>query len=199
MPGMIGSEEHMREDQAHAWQGRLRDEVQRFVPSPAAVPIPVPARDWDEFFLLVCPREETRIAMQRVARKLGCLSFECASVAEAMEYLRQTQFLLVVCDEHLPDGDWTTLLAETERFSYSIGMVVISGSTVCGQQVEALRLDGHDVAAAPVSVDEIRRVVYVGAAKLHLTRAQGNTWRKKPPTPKERGEPPARTLPATGE
>ena len=170
-----------------------------FVDPPTASPIPAPARDWNEFFLLVCPREETRIAVQSVADSLECPSFECASAAEALDYLRQAQFLLVVCEENLPDGSWTTLLAETERFSYSIGMVVISGSTVCGQQVEALRLDGHDVAAAPVSVEEIRRVVYVGAAKLHLTRAQGNTWRKKPPTPKERGEPPATTLPATGE
>jgi hypothetical protein len=73
-------------------------------PTPA-VPVSRSGPAWDEFLLLVSLREETRMAVQSVADSLGCTAFECANVAQALEYLRQAQFLLVVCEEHLPDGD----------------------------------------------------------------------------------------------
>ena len=65
-------------------------------------------------------------------------SCECARVTETLEYLRQTQFLLVVCEENLPDGDWIALLAEMGRLPYTSGLVVASGSADRRQRVEAL-------------------------------------------------------------
>lgn len=132
------------------------------------------------------------MAVEGVADSLGCTLFECASVAEAVDYLRQAQFLCVVCEEELPDGDWASLLAETERLGYRIGMIVIPRSPGCRRRVEELNLDGYDIAAAPQSVEGLRRVVNIAAARWHLARVWASAKLRKPPSRAREEEAPRR-------
>ena len=88
-------------------------------------------RVWEEFLLLISSREEARVAVQSEADSLGWTLYQCGSVAEGMEYLRVAQFRAVVCDENLPDGDWTSLLTQTETLPYRPRLRVIPRTAGC--------------------------------------------------------------------
>jgi DNA-binding response OmpR family regulator len=78
---------------------------------------------------------------------------------EAVVYLSQDQFGIVLCERNLPDGTWVDLLDQTLNWGEGPLLIVTSRLADESLWVEVLNLGGFDLLAKPFRQNEVRHVV----------------------------------------
>lgn len=109
--------------------------------------------------LIVGYSEARRTPLKRVAESFGWSCLESAGCGEAMTLLRREHISVVVCEQHLPDGNWRSLLEEIGGLTCQPHVIVASELTDPGLWAEVLNLGAYDVLMLPFDDDEVRRVV----------------------------------------
>jgi DNA-binding NtrC family response regulator len=94
-----------------------------------------------------------------MAEGLGWKLFEAASCSEALTLLQEERIPVVVCEQHLPDGNWRSLLEGIATLARRPKLIVASRLADDLLWVEVLKLGAYDLLALPYSEPEVRRVI----------------------------------------
>src|SRR5580704_7148112 len=81
----------------------------------------------------------------------------------ALPMVRRFQPLVVVCDQHLQDGDWRDLLKDLQSESPAPPLIVSSRLADDRLWAEVLNLGGYDLLTHPFIATEVSRVVNLAA------------------------------------
>jgi DNA-binding NtrC family response regulator len=84
---------------------------------------------------------------------------QVATCREAILFVRQNETAVVICERHLPDGDWKTVLKGFEELPVRSSLIVTSYLADDALWAEVLNTGGYDVLAQPFDRDEVYRVV----------------------------------------
>lgn len=76
-----------------------------------------------------------------------------ASCRQASALFLQEDIPVILCDEQLPDGDWRTLLEESQRLRHPPAIIVVSGAADAQLWAAVLNAGGHDVLTRPWSAE----------------------------------------------
>ncbi len=79
------------------------------------------------------------------------------SCREALRQLSTAQPKMVLCDKHLPDGDWKDLISWLADSPEPPRVVVLAGDEP-GFYAEAINLGAYDVLLRPLNAEELGRV-----------------------------------------
>jgi len=81
----------------------------------------------------------------------------------ALSLFRRFQPWVVVCDQHLHDGDWRDLLKDLQGESPAPPLIVSSRLADDRLWAEVLNLGGYDLLTRPFAAAEVSRVVNLAA------------------------------------
>jgi DNA-binding NtrC family response regulator len=96
-------------------------------------------------------------------------SVRCArTCTEALDFLRESECNVVVCEKELPDGGWHDLVAGISQLKTSPPVVVMSGGADEIMWAEVLRNGGFDLISKPLESREVRRIM--PSAEMHSSR-----------------------------
>ena len=109
--------------------------------------------------LMVGLSEQSRSPLTRMAEDFGWTAFEAAGCGAAAAVLRSEEIAVVVCEQHLPDGSWRSVLEEAEGAACRPHVIVASQLADHSLWGEVLNVGGYDLLAQPFAEDEVRRVV----------------------------------------
>lgn len=109
--------------------------------------------------LMVGLSEQSRSPLTRMAEDFGWTAFEAAGCGDAAAVLRREEIAVVVCEQHLPDGSWRSVLEEAEAAACRPHVIVASQLADHSLWGEVLNVGGYDLLAQPFAGDEVRRVV----------------------------------------
>ena len=105
-----------------------------------------------------------------VLNSLLCETYECktaTSAVEALEYLRQENYDVVLSDIMMPGMSGLELLEEISRISRDTVVVLISGNLNIQSAIEAMRRGAFDYVTKPFNLSEVETAVQ-RALRHHL-------------------------------
>ncbi|HEU4388306.1 MAG TPA: response regulator, partial [Blastocatellia bacterium] len=105
-----------------------------------------------------------------VLHSLLCETYECrtaTSAVEALEYLRQESYDVVLSDIMMPGMSGLELLEEISRISRDTVVVLISGNLNIQSAIEAMRRGAFDYVTKPFNLSEVETAVQ-RALRHHL-------------------------------
>jgi len=110
--------------------------------------------------LLVSSVPGNRASLERIFGLWNWHLDHVATCREAIMFIRQNMTAAVICERHLPDGDWRALLNGIEELPVRSSLIVTSRLGDEALWAEVLNLGGYDVLAQPFDQDEVYRVVF---------------------------------------
>lgn len=87
----------------------------------------------------------------------GLRTLSSRSCREALRQLSSAQPQMVLCDRHLPDGDWKDMISWLADSPEPPRVVVLAGEEP-GFYAEAINLGAYDVLLRPLDAEELGRV-----------------------------------------
>jgi DNA-binding NtrC family response regulator len=123
--------------------------------------------------LLVSPREEDHRYFIRLTKSLDRRLHITETCAGARQLLATPRVGLVLCEEHLADGNWRDVLADTESLEPAPPLIVISRLADERLWSEVLSQGGYDVLARPLDERETLRVLQSAWLHRPASRAAG--------------------------
>ena len=109
--------------------------------------------------LAVCPVAEDRAALRRILGRTRWNTREADSFREACAKIVDAPPDVILCDDHLPDGDWTKLLIEVPDSANHPALIVASRLAEDGLWAEVLNLGAYDLLVKPFEAMEVYRVL----------------------------------------
>src|SRR5688500_16155634 len=100
--------------------------------------------------------------------------YECktaASAVEALEYLREEHFDLVLSDIMMPGMSGLELLEEITRSNRDIVVILISGNLNIQSAIEAMRRGAYDYVTKPFNLSDVETAVSRALRHRHLLKA----------------------------
>jgi DNA-binding response OmpR family regulator len=122
--------------------------------------------------LVVGSEAEDLFRLRSICGGTGWRLHEVPTLRAAVAHLEHNAIPVVLCQRHLPDGDWTALRDAAYRLREPPHLIVWSHHAANSLGAEVLNLGGHDVLAAPFRVVE---VVYAVSAAVRKWRQQGSS------------------------
>ena len=98
-----------------------------------------------------------------------CKTASCA--AEALEYLQEDSFDLVLSDIMMPGMSGLELLEEITRLNRDIVVILISGNLNIQSAIEAMRRGAYDYVTKPFNLSDVETAVSRALRHRHLVRA----------------------------
>ncbi len=98
-----------------------------------------------------------------------CKTASCA--AEALEYLQEDNFELVLSDIMMPGMSGLELLEEITRLNRDIVVILISGNLNIQSAIEAMRRGAYDYVTKPFNLSDVETAVSRALRHRHLLRA----------------------------
>ena len=128
--------------------------------------------------LLISSRLEAQVSLRRIFDQSNWLLHGVSTCGEALTHLGENDTAVVICERHLPDGDWKLVLNRLESLPMPPNLIVTSLLANDELWAEVLNLGGYDVLAQPFDAQEVYRVVFLAwhAQKWRARRsAEGKT------------------------
>jgi two-component system, OmpR family, response regulator len=109
--------------------------------------------------LIVCPFPEHHAIIERSLDPVHWRIHHAASCREAAAFLAGHHPAAIICEQHLPDGDWQDILRALRELRCNSALIV--SSRVADDQLWAhvLNVGGFDVIGQPFDAVELTRVV----------------------------------------
>ena len=92
--------------------------------------------------------------------KSGMRPVCCSNVATAKALLARAEFSLVLCEDHLPDGTFRTLLQESPRTQNRLPLVVISGRNDWNSYLQSLSAGAFDCVSYPLGLGQGEPIMF---------------------------------------
>jgi DNA-binding response OmpR family regulator len=109
--------------------------------------------------VLLASHESSHGPLDRIFRHSNWHLRHVQTCKKAIEFAKSNEIAVVVCERHLPDGDWTTVFAECETLARRPIVIVTAAMADEALWAEVLNLGGYDVLAQPFDPGEVFRVV----------------------------------------
>ena len=117
--------------------------------------------------LAVSPFEDDHRALRIILAAGDWKLISVRSMAEGIAWLAGHPVAVVVCSQHLPDGNWLLLLERAGAVVQPPRLVVSSRLADDQLWAEVLNLGGYDVLATPFDSAEVRRVMLAARDSWH--------------------------------
>ena len=121
--------------------------------------------------LIVDDEETIRISLGAFATKAGHTVSLASNAAEALGFLREESFDVVVTDIILPRRTGTELLGDIREIQPNVQVIMITGEPEVATAAEAVRKGAFDYLAKPISRENISKTVLAAAEKKSLIDA----------------------------
>jgi DNA-binding response OmpR family regulator len=112
--------------------------------------------------LVVSSDQQVQTALAQILSN-RCRLRRAGGRRDALSQVRRFQPWVVVCDQHLRDGDWRDLLNDLQSESPAPPLVVSSRLADDRLWAEVLNLGGYDLLTNPFAPAEVSRVVNLAA------------------------------------
>jgi len=109
--------------------------------------------------LLISPFDEDHQHLRDILRTSVWQQYGARSQTEALEFLRDNQAAVAICESELPDGTWRDLLTRFTQMECAPLLVVTSRLADERLWSEVLNLGGYNVLAKPLNTKEVFHVV----------------------------------------
>jgi DNA-binding response OmpR family regulator len=109
--------------------------------------------------ILLASDQNVWAALDQILRHSNWRLRHVTTCREAVAFAKDSETGVVICQQHLPDGDWTTVLTEFATLPTSPNLIVTSRLPDDILWAEVLNLGGYDVLAQPFGRNEVFRVV----------------------------------------
>lgn len=109
--------------------------------------------------LLISHSGDDRATLTRALLRSGRRICEARNYREALAALCRERMSVIICERHLPDGDWKDVLGLIAPLSEPPCLIVTDATAEDGFWAEVLNLGGYDVLMQPLSNEEVTRVV----------------------------------------
>jgi len=103
-------------------------------------------------------------------RDLGVEVVEAADGRQALDYIHQGPFDLVISDLRMPEMDGQELLSEVKALNPEIGVVLVTAYGTVQGAVSTLKSGASDYLLKPLDLDEVEHVVHRSLEEHHLRR-----------------------------
>ncbi len=118
--------------------------------------------------LIVDDEKITRMNLEHVLTKDGYEAVTAASGAEAIEYLGNEKFDIIITDLKMEKIDGLAVLEEAKRLDPTIEVIIITGYATVSTAVEAMKKGSYHFLAKPLKLTEVRATVKKAVTKKHL-------------------------------
>ncbi|MBX3444291.1 MAG: sigma-54-dependent Fis family transcriptional regulator [Planctomyces sp.] len=105
--------------------------------------------------LVVEDEQVIRNSLREFLAEEGFTVTEAGSVAEALNFARQRDFQVAICDVRLPDGDGVQLLRKLQQINPSVFVLIITAYATVENAVEAFKAGAFDYLVKPVIFDDV--------------------------------------------
>lgn len=105
--------------------------------------------------LVVEDEEIIRTSLQEFLLSEGYEVQVAASVAEAIQHVKQADFSVAVCDVQLPDGDGVNLLRRMHQYNPNLFVLIITAYATVENSVEAFKAGAFDYLTKPVRFEDL--------------------------------------------
>ena len=122
--------------------------------------------------LLISPFDEDHRRLHDILRTSHWQQFGARSQVEALEFLRENQAAVAICESELPDGTWRDVLTRFTQMECPPLLVVTSRLADDRLWSEVLNLGGYNVLAKPLNTKEV----------FHVVGLAGLFWQAQPET-----------------
>ncbi|MGE5488591.1 MAG: two-component system response regulator [bacterium] len=109
--------------------------------------------------LLISHSGDHRATLTRALLHSGRRICEARNYREALAALCRERMSVVICERHLPDGDWKDVLGLIAPLPEAPCLIVTDATAEDGFWAEVLNLGGYDVLMQPLLNEEVTRVV----------------------------------------
>jgi len=109
--------------------------------------------------LIVDDEENTRIGLAKLLSQEGFEVDSAADGNEALDYMGQQKFNLVISDINMPEMDGLVFLRELSRKFPSTNVIMITAYGGVESYLEAMNLGAYEYLHKPVRLDELRSVM----------------------------------------
>jgi YesN/AraC family two-component response regulator len=100
--------------------------------------------------LIIEDEELVRKSIQLIAESFGGISIGVGSIKEALKYLNEEIFDIVLMDLSLPDGDGISLIPEIRKQKNSVEIIVLTGTKDENRAEAALKSGAWDFLLKPI-------------------------------------------------
>jgi DNA-binding NtrC family response regulator len=111
--------------------------------------------------LLVSPHPNDRASLRTILDESNWRLYDVATCGDAFDLAAWTQIPVVLCEERLPDGDWSILLDRLATLPLRPNVIVTSRLADDRLWADVLNLGGYDVLAQPFDKSEVLRVTFL--------------------------------------
>lgn len=132
--------------------------------------------------LLISPDAGDHILMRHVFDHSNWALYQCRSVEEGLEFLREQTFAVVIIEERLVGGDWRDALRAFDSTARPPKLIVTSYGADSALWAEVINLGGYDVLAKPWNDREL--YLAVSQAWLAWKHEAGRRYSPEPETPR---------------
>jgi DNA-binding response OmpR family regulator len=114
-----------------------------------------------------CTALAVNLAQEDIISLAGILRGSCwrlreaQTCQEALCFARNGSVPVVLCEPHMSDGNWNTLMGELREVAKPPAVVVVSRLADERFWVEVLNLGGYDVLVTPFDRSEVFRVLFL--------------------------------------
>jgi two-component system NtrC family response regulator len=109
--------------------------------------------------LIIEDEELVRKSIQLIAESFGGISIGVGSIKEALKYLNEEIFDIVLMDLSLPDGDGISLIPEIRKQKNSVEIIVLTGTKDENRAEAALKSGAWDFLLKPISPKEFKLTI----------------------------------------
>lgn len=127
----------------------------------------------ERLILLVDDHDATRETLTEVLRDLGHRVKAAANQAEAVRYIDERRFDLVLTDLKLPDGSGLEVMKHLKQVSPETPVVMITGHATIENAIEATRMGAYEYLTKPVDLNRLRIVIANALYLSNLERKVG--------------------------
>ncbi len=118
--------------------------------------------------LLISPFAEDHQFIGAIFEPPYWRAYHAHSCREAMSSLMRDRMTVIICEAHLPDGDWKDILSEAQVLPNPPYLLVASRFATDRLWAEVLTLGGYDLLVKPFVREEVLRVAEL--ASMHWKR-----------------------------
>lgn len=134
----------------------------------------MPGGDEERLILLVDDHSATRETLTEVIRDMGHRVKAAASQTEAVRFVEEKPFDLVLTDLKLPDGSGLEVMRRLKQLHPETPVVMITGHATIDNAVEATRMGAYEYLTKPVDLNRLRIVI---ANALYLSTLERRVGR----------------------
>ncbi len=135
----------------------------------------MPGDGEERLILLVDDHDATRETLTEVIRDMGHRVKAAANQSEAVRFVEDASFDLVLTDFKLPDGSGLEVMRRLKQIHPETPVVMITGHATIDNAVEATRMGAYEYLTKPVDLNRLRIVItnalYLSTLERRVGRA----------------------------